>query len=607
MDINLIETNHKQIENYIAGFASNGHEIFGPIPYENGYIFRVYAPNADEVYIKGDFTAWGLDKMTKNPELGYFYIYKKEAKIGHYYKYAIVKDGKWTDHTDPFARYMDYEGDFASIIVDENYEFDDEKFIANRDKNFDKPMNIYELHIGSWLRYGDDVNFLDIVDRLISHVKEMGYTHVEIMPVTEYPYYPSWGYQSTGFFATSSRYGRPEDFKKFVDLMHQNDIGVILDVVAVHFAGDDYGLKMFDGSHMYESHYEDLTYSEWGSINFDYSKGHVRSFMKSSFSYWIENFHLDGIRVDAVSYMIYYNGNEKRGVHKDNIAFIRDLNKTLSKQYKNVMLIAEDSSAYPGVTHEVTDEGGLGFDYKWDLGWMNDTIKYFEVDSYNRKDYHSKITFSMYYFPNERFLLPLSHDEVVHLKKPMIKKMSGGYEDSFKELKVLYTYQMTHPGKKLNFMGNEIATFDEWNESDSINWDILKYPTHDDFNRYIKDLNRLYKENEAFFKYDYEDNGFKWIIVDDADTSVFAYERRSDDQRFLVVLNMANVYHGGYEFPYDEDLEFVECLNTFDKIYGGAKKADRKLEVKKGNNLRLELWEYEAAVFKINKKDERTD
>ena len=607
MDINLIETDHKQIENYIAGFASNGHDIFGPIPYEEGYIFRVYAPNADEVYIKGDFTLWGLDKMTKNPEFGYFYIYKKEAKIGQYYKYAIVKDGNWVDHTDPFARYMDYEGDFASIIVDEEYEFTDDDFIKNRDKNFDKPMNIYELHIGSWLRYGDNVNFLDIVDKLISHVKEMGYTHVEIMPVTEYPYYPSWGYQSTGFFATSSRYGRPEDFKKFVDLMHQNEIGVILDLVAVHFASDDYGLKMFDGTHMYESPYEGLTYSEWGSINFDYSKGHVRSFMKSSFAYWIEKFHLDGIRVDAVSYMVYYNGNENRGIHHDNIDFIRDLNKTLEEAYPNVMIIAEDSSAYPGVTHEVRDEGGLGFDYKWDLGWMNDTIKYFEVDSYNRRDYHGKITFSMFYFPNEKFLLPLSHDEVVHLKKPMIDKMSGSYEEKFKELKVLYTYQMTHPGKKLNFMGNEIATFDEWNESESINWDILNFPAHYVFNRYIKDLNHLYKDNDAFYKYDYKDKGFEWIVVDDKDTSVFAYERISDNNRYLVVLNMANMYHGGYEFPYDEDLEFAEVLNTFDNKYGGAKEANRKIEVKKGNNLRLELWEYEAAVFKINESDERTN
>lgn len=605
MEINIIETDHKQIENYIAGHASNGHELFGPIAYQDGYIFRVYAPNADQLFIKGDFTNWQNHEMSRNPQYGYFYTFLK-AKVGDYYKLIVVKDGNWVEHTDPFARAMDYEGDFASLIVDEHYKFDDDNFIKNRTKNFDKAMNIYEIHIGSWLRYGKDGNFLDIVDKLIAHIKEMNYTHIEIMPVTEYPYYPSWGYQSTGFFATSSRYGRPEDFKKFIDLMHQNGIGVILDVVAVHFANDYYGLKTFDGTHLYESAYEGLTYSEWGSINFDYSKGHVRSFMKSSFSYWIENFHLDGIRVDAVSYMIYYNGNENRGVHKDNINFISDLNKTLAKKYPDVMLIAEDSSSYPLVTNKNSNEG-LGFDYKWDMGWMNDTIKYFEVDSYNRSMYHNKITFSMFYFYDERYLLPLSHDEVVHLKKPMINKMNGSYEDKFKQLKLINTYQMTHPGKKLNFMGNEIATFDEWNENESINWDIKNYPIHDGFNRFIKDLNYLYKNNSAFFAHDYDENGFKWLVVDDAKTSVFAYERIADDSRFLIVLNMANVYHKAYEFIFDEDLIFIEKINSFASAYGGARETYREIEIRKGEVLKLELWEYEAAVFEIRKKNEKTN
>ena len=605
MEINILKTDHEAIKNYIGGFASNGHKLFGPIAYEDGYIFRVYAPNADKLFIKGDFTGWQNHEMTKNPELGYFYIFEK-AKIGDYYKLVVVKDGNWVEHTDPFARAMDLEGDFASLIVNESYDFSDDDFMKNRDKNFDKPMNIYELHIGSWLRYGDNTNFLDIVDKLIKHVKEMNYTHIEIMPVTEYPYYPSWGYQSTGFFATSSRYGKVEDFKKFVDLMHQNGIGVILDVVAVHFASDYYGLKTFDGTHLYESEYEGLTYSEWGSLNFDYSKGHVRSFMKSSFSYWIENFHLDGIRVDAVSYMVYYNGNQNRGVHHDNINFIKDLNQTLNKSYEDVMLIAEDSSSYPKVTSKVED-GGLGFDYKWDLGWMNDTTKYFEVDSYCRSNYHDKITFSMFYFYNENFILPLSHDEVVHLKGSMINKMNGSYEDKFKELKLLTTYQMTHPGKKLNFMGNEIATFDEWNENSSINWGILSYPVHDNFNRFLKDLNYLYKENPGFFARDYQEEGYQWVVVDDSNTSVFAYERRSENQRFLVVLNMTNNYHGGYHFPYDENLEFIEIINTFNPKYGGSKGDLRKIEIKKGNPLILELWEYEACVFEIREKNEKTN
>lgn len=598
MKVNITETNHDYIENYLAGHSSMGADIWGAHKDTDGkYVFRVLAPNADEVYIKGDFTSWENTRMTKNTKYGYFFI-KLDAKPGDYYKYIVVHEGNWVEKTDPFARAMDKEGDFASIITDDSYDFSDEEFIKQRDKNFDKPLNIYEIHIGSWLRYNDKVNFLDIVDKLVDYVKEMNYTHVEIMPITEYPYYPSWGYQSSGFFATSSRFGSPVDLKKFVDILHQNGIGVILDMVAVHFASDYFGLDHFDGTGMYESIYPDLKYSEWGSNNFDYSKGHVRSFMKSAMTYWLENFHFDGIRIDAVSYMIHYNGNKNRGVHKDNIEFIKDLNKTIHEAFLNVMLIAEDSSDYPQVTGKVED-GGLGFDYKWDLGWMNDTLRYFKTDSINRIDHQANINFSMFYFYNERFILPLSHDEVVHMKGAMINKMAGSYEEKFKQLKLLYTYQITHPGKKLNFMGNEIATFDEWNEHESINWDILKFPTHDDIHRYVKDLNALYLESPAFFEKDYEEDGFSWKVVDDNINSVFAYERKAGDDRYLVVLNMTNTYKARYEIPYDEEVEFVEVLDSLSETYGGSRREKRKIKIEKGNNLVLELWEYEAIVLKV--------
>lgn len=598
MKVNITETPHDHIENYLAGHSSMGADIWGAHKDTDGkYVFRVLAPNADEVYIKGDFTSWENTKMTKNTKYGYFFI-KLDAKPGDYYKYIVVHEGNWVEKTDPFARAMDKEGDFASIITDDSYDFSDEDFIKNRDKNFDKPLNIYEIHIGSWLRYNDNVNFLDIVDKLVAYVKEMNYTHVEIMPITEYPYYPSWGYQSSGFFATSSRFGSPVDLKKFVDILHQNGIGVILDMVAVHFASDYFGLDHFDGTGMYESIYPDLKYSEWGSNNFDYSKGHVRSFMKSAMTYWLENFHFDGIRIDAVSYMIHYNGNKNRGVHRDNIEFIKDLNKTIHEAFPNVMLIAEDSSDFPQVTGKVED-GGLGFDYKWDLGWMNDTLRYFKTDSINRINHQANINFSMFYFYNERFILPLSHDEVVHMKGAMINKMAGSYEEKFKQLKLLYTYQMTHPGKKLNFMGNEIATFDEWNEHESINWDILKFPTHDDIHRYVKDLNALYLDNPAFFEKDYEEDGFSWKVVDDNINSVFAYERKAGDDRYLVVLNMTNTYKGAFEIPYDEEVEFVEVLDSLSETYGGSRWDKRKIKIEKGNNLVLELWEYEAIVLKV--------
>ena len=599
MKVNIIETNHSYIKDYINGHSSAGADIWGAQEDCDGYyIFRVLAPNADEVYIKGDFTSWQNVAMTKNYEYGYFFI-RLKASVGDYYKYVVNHKGNFVEKTDPFAKAMDKEGDFASIITDDSYEFADDAFIKNRSKNFDKPLNIYEIHIGSWKRYGDNVNFLDIVDELVSYVKKMNYTHVEIMPITEYPYYPSWGYQSTGFFATSSRFGSPVDLKKFVDILHQNGIGVILDMVAVHFASDFYGLDHFDGTGMYESVYPDLKYSEWGSNNFDYSKGHVRSFMKSAFSYWIENFHFDGIRIDAVSYMIHYNGNKNRGVHQDNINFIRDLNKTIASDHPDVMLIAEDSSDYPKVTASV-DEDGLGFDYKWDLGWMNDTLRYFKTDSMNRVDHQQNINFSMFYFYNEKFVLPLSHDEVVHLKGAVVNKMNGSYEEKFKQLKLLFTYQMTHPGKKLNFMGNDIATFDEWNESGSINWDILKFPVHDSFNRFIKDLNYLYKTEKAFFEKDFDEEGFSWKVVDDNVNSVFAYERRSGDDRFLVVLNMTNTYKASYKIPYDEELEFVEVIDSLSEIYGNSRWDKRNIKIEKGEDLALELWEYEALVLKIN-------
>ena len=598
MKVNITETNHDHIETYLAGHSSMGADIWGAHKDTDGkYVFRVLAPNADEVYIKGDFTSWENTRMTKNTKYGYFFI-KLDANPGNYYKYVVVHEGNWVEKTDPFARAMDKEGDFASIITDDSYDFSDEEFIKNRDKNFDKPLNIYEIHIGSWLRYNDNVNFFDIVDRLVAYVKEMNYTHVEIMPITEYPYYPSWGYQSSGFFATSSRFGSPVDLKKFVDILHQNGIGVILDMVAVHFASDYFGLDHFDGTGMYESIYPDLKYSEWGSNNFDYSKGHVRSFMKSAMTYWLENFHFDGIRIDAVSYMIHYKGNKNRGVHKDNIEFIKDLNKTIHEAFPNVMLIAEDSSDYPQVTGKVED-GGLGFDYKWDLGWMNDTLRYFKTDSINRVNHQANINFSMFYYYNERFILPLSHDEVVHMKGAMINKMAGSYEEKFKELKLLYTYQMTHPGKKLNFMGNEIATFDEWDEHESINWDILKFPTHDDIHRDVKDINALYLESPAFFEKDYEEDGFSWKVVDDNINSVFAYERKAGDDRYLVVLNMTNTYKARYEIPYDEEVEFVEVLDSLSETYGGSRWDKRNIKIEKGNNLVLELWEYEAIVLKI--------
>lgn len=597
----LFDVDYGKIEFYLNGNSKEGHKIFGAIKKDDGYLFRLFAPRADMVYIKGDFSNWQEIPMFKNEKYGYFYKFIK-AKIGDYYKYVIESNGMKFEKFDPYGNYFDESPEFATKIIDTSYNFSDEKWMEKREKNLDKPVNIYEIHPGSWLRYNSMPNFLDIVDKLISYVKDMGYTHIELMPITEHPYYPSWGYQVSGFFASSSRYGSINDLQKFVDLCHQNDIGVILDFVIVHFAKDYYALKYFDGHSLYESDYEDLQYSEWGSLNFDYSKGHVRSFMKSAINFWIEKCHFDGVRIDAVSNMIFYDGNKDRGENPNNINFLKDLNYNLSKDYPNFMKIAEDSSAYEFVTCKNSNDS-LGFDYKWDLGWMNDTCKYFEIDSINRHIYQEKINFSMFYFYRENFLLPLSHDEVVHLKKPMINKMNGFYEDRFKQLKLLNTYQMTHPGKKLNFMGNEFATFDEWDENKSLNWDILKYPIHSDFKNFIRDLNYLYKENPSFYKNDFDEKGFLWKVVDDNKNSVFAYERLAEDQRFLIVLNMTNTYKKSYPIFYDEELIFVEKINNLGEKYGGDKYKRENIKISKGEYLKLELWEYEAVVFEILKNE----
>lgn len=601
MEVKLLDVDYKKIESYLNGDSKLGHKIFGSIKKDDGYVFRLYAPKADRVLIKGDFSNWQEIPMFKNEKYEYFYKFIK-AKEDDYYKYVIESQGNRFEKFDPYGKYFDMSPEFATKIIDTSYDFSDEKWMKKREKNFDKPVNIYEIHLGSWLRYNSMPNILDIVDKLISYVKDMGYTHIELMPITEHPYYPSWGYQVSGFFAMSSRYGSIKDLQKFVEICHQNDIGVIFDFVIVHFAEDYYALKYFDGTSLYESDYKDLQYSEWGSLNFDYSKGHVRSFMKSAINFWIENCHFDGIRIDAVSNMIYYDGNKNRGVNPNNIKFLQELNRDLSNDYPNFMKIAEDSSSYEFVTGK-NSQDSLGFDYKWDLGWMNDTCKYFEVDSINRHIYQGKINFSMFYFYRENFLLPLSHDEVVHLKKPMINKMNGFYEDRFKQLKLLNTYQMTHPGKKLNFMGNEFATFDEWNENESLNWDILKFPIHSDFKNFVKDLNFLYKDNPSFYKNDFDEKGFLWKVVDDNINSVFAYERLADDKRFLVVLNMTNTYKKSYPIFYDENLIFVEKINSLSEKYGGDKYKRENIKINKGENLELELWEYEAVVFEIKENE----
>ena len=385
---------------------------------------------------------------------------------------------------------------------------------------------------------------------LIPYVKEYGYNYIEIMPLSEHPCDESWGYQNTGFFSPTSRYGTAIDLMYFIDKCHENNIGVIMDFVPVHFAIDEFALANYDGTSLYEYPYEDIEMSQWGSKNFIHSRGEVRSFLQSAANYWLEEYHFDGLRVDALSNIIYWQGNSDRGENKGAIEFIKGMNQGLKALHPTAILAAEDSTAYPKVTEKV-ENGGLGFDYKWDMGWMNDTLEYFKMHPYDRKRAYHKLTFSMMYFYSEHFLMPLSHDEVVHGKATIIQKMHGEYEDKFKQVRALYMYMYAHPGKKLNFMGNEIGQFREWNEKREQDWDILNYPMHNNFNKFMKKLNNVYLEYPALYKNDYKYSGFKWIDCQQEDKCIYVFERICEEQRIIAIFNFSNEEQKNYELKVD--------------------------------------------------------
>ncbi|MBQ4304923.1 MAG: 1,4-alpha-glucan branching protein GlgB, partial [Lachnospiraceae bacterium] len=509
------------------------YKYFGAHKAEKGVIFRTFALNADKVTLIGEFSGWKELDMSDSARKGFWELTVPEAGEGQMYKYVIYSKLGRIEHCDPYGFGMELRPGFASIVRDlDAYQFSDEEWMKERTRNFDRPLNIYELHLGSWKRKPEDPNgwydYTEIADDLIAYVKKYHYTHVEIMPLSEHPFDGSWGYQNTGFFAPTSRYGTAPQLKELVDRLHRAGIGAIIDFVPAHFATDYYALKEYDGTQLYEYPESDVTASEWGSYNFIFARREVASFMQSAANYWLAEYHFDGLRMDAVSRLIYWMGNESRGENPTSINFLKNMNEGLHRLHPTAMLIAEDSTSYPGCTKPAW-AGGLGFDYKWDLGWMNDTLDYFMKQSGERKDVPQKLTFSMYYFYNERYLLPFSHDEVVHGKKTIIDKIFGDYEMKFPQARALYMYMFVHPGKKLNFMGNEIAMFREWDENKEPDYFLLKYPNHDSFSEYIKELNRLYAEMPAFYEMDYEDEGFRWVAMNDQGHNVFGIQRYSKD------------------------------------------------------------------------------
>lgn len=565
------------IQDFYIGKSFDAYEFFGAHKIGDKILFRVYAPNAAKVSLVGEFNDWQEEAMEQQHQSGIYSITSEKARVGMMYKYCIhTRDGQVVYHCDPYGFAMELRPNTASYIVDlDEYKFNDDEWMNNRDKCYNKPLNIYEIHMGSWMTRKDkDINngwyrYNEIADTLINYVKENGFTHIEIMPLCEHPVDCSWGYQNTGFFSPTSRYGTNRDLKELIDKCHRANVGVILDFVPVHFAVDDYGLAKFDGTELYEYPHRDVGASEWGTCNFIHSRGEVCSFLQSSANYWLKEYHFDGLRMDAISRAIYWQGNPARGVNSCAINFIRNMNDGLHKLHPTAMIIAEDSTAYPKVTAPV-EYNGLGFDYKWDLGWMNDTLEYFKIPPKERPNHYYKLTFSMEYFYNELFLLPFSHDEVVHGKATIIQKMWGDYDDKFKQCRALYMYMYTHPGKKLNFMGNEIAQFREWDEKREQDWQLIKMPLHDAFNKYIKRLNEVYDNYEALYENEYDSSYFKWLEVNAPEKSVYIYERGHDDHRIIVALNFSDNEYAPFTFKVEEELRLREIVNSDSDIYGGS-------------------------------------
>lgn len=572
------------LQDFYDGKAFDAYEYFGAHLQEEGVIFRVYAPGAKSVALIGEFNEWQGESMNKEGEGGVYSLVCLNAQKGQMYKYRIYQaDGGVVEHCDPYGFGMELRPNSASIIVDLNeYQFQDNKWLAQRDLNHDKPMNIYEVHLGSWKTNPDDENgwysYSEIADKLIPYVKEQGYTHIEFLPLSEHPADCSWGYQITGFYSPTSRYGTAAQLKELVDKCHQAGIGVIMDFVPVHFAMDYYALANFDGTKLYEYPPQDISQSEWGSCNFMHSRGEVCCFLQSAANYWLKEFHFDGLRMDAISNALYWMGDPKRGVNGCTVNFIKRMNAGLHKLNPGAMLIAEDSTSFLKVTAPVEYEG-LGFDYKWDMGFMNDTLNYFKTPPEERPQHYHKLTFSMLYFYNEYYLLPFSHDEVVHGKATIMQKMWGDYEDKFKQCKALYTYMYTHPGKKLNFMGNEIGQFREWDETREQDWDLLKYPSHDSFHEYMRTLNQLYVSHPALYEGEYNSETFKWLEVNAMAESVYIYQR-GVQSKLVVALNLSNNTYESFKFGVDEVVTLREVLNSDSDIYGGSTPLSQISEIK---------------------------
>ena len=581
---------------FYTGRIFDAHEYLGAHPGPGGTTFRVFAPSARAVELLA------LDRVLPMQKIydGNFYeLTLPEAGPGTVYAYRVhPRQGDPVDHCDPYGFGMELRPDHRSVVRDlDEYTFGDDAWRRRPLRPGAGPLNIYEIHLGSWRRREDGgfYTYEELAEPLADYLTESGYNAVEFLPLAEHPCDESWGYQTTGFFAPTSRYGTAAGLMALVDTLHRRGIAVLLDFVPAHFAVDAYGLARFDGTCLYEYPSQDVGVSEWGSCNFMHSRGEVRSFLQSAAHYWLDRYHFDGLRFDAISRILYWQGDERRGVNGNGVEFLRTMNQGLQARHPGCILAAEDSTSFEGVTRPA-EQGGLGFTYKWDLGWMHDTLSFLQTDPAARPDAYHKLTFSMLYYYKERYLLPLSHDEVVHGKATVLQKMNGGYEGKFPQGRALYLYMMVHPGAKLNFMGSEFGQLREWDEGREQDWMLRRYPLHDGFYHFIRDLNRLYLQSPALWAKDDDPDGFAWLDCHREAQCLYLLERRGGGQRLGAAFNFSDRPQR-FALPADPDTGARVLLSTDWQPYGGAAPAGEAPCRVEAGSLQGEMAPFSAVVW----------
>lgn len=580
------EGSHNTLYNHLGS-----HVMTSPSG-ERGVYFAVWAPDAHDVSVIGDFNGWqrNLHNLQPSGSSGIWEGFITGIGKGTLYKYHVASrwHGYRVDKTDPFGFFYEISPKTASIVWDLDYDWNDQKWMTQREHHADtdKPMCIYEMHIGSWMRVPEENNrslsYREMAEELANYIKKMGYTHVEFMPVMEHPFYGSWGYQCTGFFAPTSRFGTPQDFMYLVDVLHQNDIGIIMDWVPSHFPTDEHGLAYFDGTHLYE-HADPRQgfHPDWGSYIFNYGRNEIRSFLLSSANFWLQNYHTDGLRVDAVASMLYLDYSRKEGEWVPNqyggnenieaIEFLRRFNSDVYSQNPGIQTIAEESTAWPMVSRP-TYVGGLGFGYKWDMGWMHDFLKYMSLDPIFRKYHHNQLTFRMLYAFTENYVLSISHDEVVHGKGSMLGKMPGDDWQKFANLRLLFGTMYAQPGKKLMFMGSEFGQGREWAHDSSLDWHLLAFPLHKGLQKFVADINNLYRTEKALHVKDTSNEGFEWVDCNDSENSTLSFLRKDPDsgEQILVVMNFTPIPRHNHRIGVNTSGDWKEILNSDAKEYAGS-------------------------------------